>query len=408
MVIAAAIGNALEFYDIIVFGFFAQAIGSAFFPSADPAIAQMQAWGVFGTAFVARPIGAYVLGRYADRIGRRASMTLSIALMTAGTGLLAFMPRYDAIGILAPIGILLARLLQGFSAGGEFGGSTAFMIEHAPQSRHGFFASFQFTSQAVSNILACAIALLVTGVMSKEAFAAWGFRIPFVIGMLIGPVGLYLRRGVDETPEFLASRKSSLPLGVLSARDWIKVALASGIVAMGTVGTYINIYLPSFAQGTLHLPPSTGYWVSLVSAVVSFFVTPVMAGISDRGARWHWPAVWAVITVLLAVPLVGWGVHDPGMTKLMIGIGALTALRAAYSAPMPAMLGEMFPVQVRALGMSLGYTIGVAVLGGFTPYLCSWAVNWSGNVSAPGYVLAAAGVLSLAALWGSVRQQTTN
>ncbi len=403
VIAAASAGNALEFYDIIVFAFFAQQIGSAFFPAASPHAARLQAWAVFGVAFFARPIGAIVLGSYADRAGRRASLTLSIMLMTAGTALLAFMPRHETIGIVAPFGILLARLIQGFSAGGEFGGATAFMMEHAHPSRRGFFASFQFTSQAISNIFACLVALAVNDWLSPATIDAWGFRIPFVIGLLIGPVGLYLRHGVDETPEFLAATKLPSPAYSLFTQSWGRVLLATGVIALGTVATYVNLYLPSFAASELHLPVQTGLLVTLAASIISFVVTPIVGGLSDRADRLRVPIICATLLVLSVVPSIAWAVHKPGIGKLVVAIGLMTALRAAYSAPIPALLAELFPVELRGVGMSLGYTLGVAVFGGFTATMCEMAVTWSGNPTAPAYVVAAAGLITLASLCAIAR-----
>jgi len=403
IIAAASAGNALEFYDLIVFGYFARQIGDAFFPADTAADAQLMAWGTFAVAFIARPVGAVVLGSYADRAGRKASLTLAISLMLAGTAMMAFMPRHDSIGLLAPLGILLARLIQGFSVGGEFGGASAFMSEHAGQRRRGIFASFQFISQAASNILASLAGLALSLLMSPAHLAAYGFRLPFILGLLVGPVGLYLRRHVDETPEFLAAAPLPRPAAALLRHAKWRVALGGLLVAGGTIGTYVNIYIPSYAQTTLHLPAWIGFAVTLSSASMALLVTPLAAWWSDHAGRMLPSLVGAALMLVVSVPALQWAVAAPGLGSLM-GAMLLAGLgRVIYSAPMPALLSELFIVEYRAVGMSLAYTLGVTVFGGITPWLCGKAIAWSGNPTAPGYIIAAGAALTLAALAGIAR-----
>ncbi|KNB21538.1 membrane protein, partial [Salmonella enterica subsp. enterica serovar Typhimurium] len=202
VIVSASIGNALEWFDLVVYGFFAVTIAKLFFPTGNDTVSLLLTLGTFGVSFFMRPLGAIVIGAYADRAGRKAALTLSIVLMMVGTLLIAIMPTYAAIGVLAPVGIVIARMVQGFSAGGEFGSATAFLAEHAPQ-RRGFFSSWQVASQGLTTLLAAGFGALLTGNLSPEAMASWGWRIPFFFGLLIGPVAYYIRRRLDETPEFL-------------------------------------------------------------------------------------------------------------------------------------------------------------------------------------------------------------
>jgi MFS family permease len=226
IILAASAGNALEFYDFTLFGYFVPQLSDAFFPAHTHTGSLLYAWGTYGTAFLARPLGAMVLGSYADRAGRRAAMSLAIVLMTLGTAMVAIMPRYSSIGVLAPLGILLARVVQGFSTGGEFGGATAFMLEHG-RGRRGFMASFQFTSQVVSNLAGGGVAWTTSMLMSAQALHDWGFRIPFFIGLLIGPVGLWLRRHADESPVFENTAHQGRPALTVFAHYWVRVLLAA-------------------------------------------------------------------------------------------------------------------------------------------------------------------------------------
>jgi MFS family permease len=238
IIVAASMGNALEWYDFTVFGYFALQISAAFFPATTQANALLLTWGTFGASFLARPLGAVVLGSYADRKGRRAAMTASILLMSVGTLLMAVIPGYASIGFAAPVCVLLARLMQGFSAGGEFGGATAFMIEHG-QKRRGFFGSFQFTSQSLAQAAGAGTAWALSAFLSAHALHDWGFRIPFLIGLLIGPVGFYVRRHVDETPVFDAATADKAPALALLRAHPGRVLLGATTIAAGTAGTYL-------------------------------------------------------------------------------------------------------------------------------------------------------------------------
>jgi MFS transporter, MHS family, proline/betaine transporter len=211
LIIASSIGNALEFYEILVYGYFAVIISKVFFPTADEAVSILVTLGTFGISFLARPVGAIFLGAYGDRKGRKASLTLSILLMTIGTGLMTIMPSYASVGLLAPVLVIAARLLQGFSVGGEFASSTAFLVEHRPD-RAGFFASWQWSSQGLAALIATGLGVLLTTSMSAADLQAWGWRIPFAVGLLIGPVGYYIRSRLGETPEFLEAGAAHAPL----------------------------------------------------------------------------------------------------------------------------------------------------------------------------------------------------
>ncbi len=407
VILAASAGNALEFYDFTVFGYFAQQIAATFFPSSSPANGLLLTFGTYGVSFLARPFGALVLGGYADRSGRRAALTLTILLMTIGTALMAIMPGYGQIGLLAPAGILLARLIQGFSAGGEFGGATAFMIEHAGR-KAGFFGSFQYTSQSVSAILGSGVAWAVAASMPPAAVGEWGFRLPFLLGLLIGPVGWYVRRHVDETPAFRALEISApapgaahahaAPLSLLGAQYGGRVLLAACVIAGGTAGTYLNIYLPTYVHRHLHATLSGSYAVGFVASLAPLVVTPLSAILSDRTGRLP-VMLWSVGALALAAyPVILLVIAYPTgavMAGVFIGI---SVLRAAYSAPSAALMAEMFPVAVRAAGMSLGYTLGVVVFGGFAQLTMEWLIQSTGLLGVPGLYLAVTSLISFGAL----------
>jgi MHS family proline/betaine transporter-like MFS transporter len=397
LILAASAGNALEFYDFTVFGYFALQIGDAFFPLGGHAGSQALTWATYAVSFLLRPLGALVLGSYADRQGRKAAMTVSIALMTLGTALIAALPGYRTIGLLAPGGIILGRLLQGFSAGGEFGGATAFMMEHS-RRRRGFFASFQFTSQAVSTLLGAGAAYATSVILGQQALHDWGFRLPFALGLLIGPVGLYVRRHVDESPVFERQGPAASPARDVLRLHGGRIALGAATIAAGTGATYIAIYLPSYAMSDLHMTASSSYAVPLLGSLLSVAVTPAAAILSDRIGRFTPALVGAALLTALAYPSFWLITRSPYFATLAVVMAALTVLRAGYSAALPALFGELFPPRLRGAGMSLTYAFGVLIFGSFAPLILDTTIRVTGNRTIPGLYLGGCGIVTLAAL----------
>jgi MHS family proline/betaine transporter-like MFS transporter len=307
------------------------------------------------------------------------------------------MPPFSAIGWAAPVGILLARLLQGFSAGGEMGGATAFMMEHAI-GRAGFFASFQFTSQAVSSISGAGVAWLVSASLAPADLAHWGFRIPFAIGLLIGPVGLYLRRHVDETPVFRRTVQRKAPAWDMLFESPFEVLLAAGLVAAGTAATYIAIYLPTYAQRELHIAISDSYAASILGSVVALIVTPIVGGLSDRTGRFKPMGAFCVLLAVISIPAFVLLSAHPDMGMLLAITVLIGFLRAAYTAPMAALMAELFPAALRAVGMSAGYSLGVMAFGGLAPFACDWLIAESGDRTAPGWYLLGCSLISVGSI----------
>ena len=281
LIVAASLGNALEFYEILVYGYFAVTIAKVFFPAADEAVSILVTLGTFGAAFLARPVGAIFFGDFGDRKGRKRALTLSILLMTIGTGLMTVMPSYGSIGLLAPVLVIAARLLQGFSVGGEFGSSTAFLVEHRPD-RAGFFASWQWSSQGLAAVIATGFGVLLTTTMSAGDLTAWGWRIPFAFGLLIGPVGYYIRSKMEETPAFLDTGPAAAPLRTLFLEQWDRLLLTVGVVAASTSSQYLLLYMPTYAIRELGLPQWIGFTAAMVAAVLQTAVVPLAGLWVDR------------------------------------------------------------------------------------------------------------------------------
>lgn len=397
LIVAVSVGNALEWYDIAVYGYFAAYLSKAFFPNSDPTISILLTFGTFGLSYLVRPIGGVVLGAYADRHGRKASLMISIVLMTLGTFAIALMPTYETIGILAPIAVLTARLVQGFSAGGEFGSSTAFLVEHAPGSR-GFVASWQFASQGLSTLLASAFGVGLTSWMSPAEMQSWGWRIPFLFGILVGPVGIYIRNHLEDATAPPAQKRGS-PVREVFLRQKLCVALSIGALAISTAVNYLIIYMPTYAVKTLGLPPTVGFLATFAAGIVLTFLTPIAGMISDKvGRTTHMIAV-TLLLLFSIFPAFLFLTKNPTPIVIVTAVFWLATLKSLYYGPLAALMSELFPAASRATGLGLGYNIGVTLFGGMGPVIMAslGSIALIGDL-APGYYLTAVCVLSLGTL----------
>lgn len=395
VIIAASIGNALEWFDILVYGFFAATISKQFFPTADETVSLLLTLGTFAVAYMVRPLGALVLGAYADRAGRKRALMVSIRLMMVATLLIAIMPPYATIGLVAPIAILLARLVQGFSAGGEFGSATAFLVEHMPEKR-GFMASWQFASQGFATLLASAFGTVLTATLSDASLESWGWRIPFFFGLLIGPVGYYIRRYVAEAGEFVETADvERAPVKETFRTQKDRMLLAMGALAVSTAISYLITYMPTFAVKELDLPASTGFASTLVTGIVLTGLTPVVGHLSDRFGRTRIMLIFATLILALVYPSFAFLVAAPGFTVILGVMFLIGVLKAGYFAPLPAMMSELFPVTNRATGLAVSYNIAVMLFGGTTPLMIVWLVDVTGSKLAPTFYLMFLAVLSL-------------
>ena len=397
LIIAASLGNALEFYEILVYGYFAVIISKVFFPAADEAVSLLVTFGTFGASFLARPVGAIFLGAYGDRKGRKAALTLSILLMTIGTGLMTVMPSYGTLGILSPILVIAARLLQGFSVGGEFASSTAFLVEHRPD-RAGYFASWQWASQGLAALIATGFGVLLTNTMSAADLQSWGWRIPFAFGLLIGPVGYYVRSRMSETPEFLDAGAARAPLRELLVGQWDRLLLTTGAVIASTSSQYMIVFMPAYAIKELHLPQSVGFMAALLAAALQSLVVPFVGLLVDKVGQipiMIGAAVLFAVTAYPAFVLLG---ANASLLVLVLMVCWLGLLKSFYSGALPSLMAKVFPTSTRVSGMSLSYNIAVAVFGGFAPFFAQSLIDITGSKLAPSYYVIATALLSLAAL----------
>ncbi|MBL1098601.1 MFS transporter [Streptomyces coffeae] len=400
-VLAATAGNTLEWYDLTTYGFFAVPISKAFFPSGDPTVSLMLAFGTFGVSYLVRPLGALVLGTYADRTGRKAALLLTIRLMLIGTLLIALMPTYASIGIAAPVLILLARLIQGFSAGGEFGSATAFLAEQTPD-RRGFMASWQFASQGFATLLAATFGTVLTMNLSGDQLNSWGWRLPFLFGLLIGPVGYLIRRNLPETPEFVEASDTgdvtTTPVRRVLRDQKLPVLLMIGALVMSTAVTYVIVYMPTYAENVLGLPSSAGFIGAVASGVALTTVTPLAGHLSDRFGRVRVMLIAAAAMMLSVYPLFLLLTGSPSLLVMGVVMFLIGLLKACYFGALPALMSEAFPTATRSTGLSLSYNIGVMSFGGFAPVIITWMISTTGNRLSPGFYILATGALSISAL----------
>jgi MHS family proline/betaine transporter-like MFS transporter len=399
---AASVGNALEFYDLVIYGYFAVVISKLFFPAANETVSLMLAVGTFGISFLMRPLGAIVLGSYADRAGRKASLTLSIVLIMLGTVMLVFAPTYAQIGVASPLLILLARLIQGFSTGGEFGASTAFMVEYATAGRRGYFGSWQASTQGVSTVFAAGIAAFLSYMLTPEQISEWGWRAAFAVGLLIGPVGYYIRRKIEETPEFrqvTADQIEKSPWRTVLRRDWPSLLLGIGVVAGSTGFNYVHkVYMPTYALTQLHFPPTSAYLGAAMVGLVQSFAGPVFGAMSDRVGRYRvlWIAfpLVCVTTYPMFLILNTW----PTLATLVAVQAFVGLLNAACLGPISALLSEIFPTSTRSTGLALSYNLSVTLFGGFAPLIATSLIAATGDKLAPSYYVMMTAALSIAAV----------
>lgn len=401
-IVAASFGNALEFYDLLIYGYFAVVIGKLFFPSDNETTSLLLAVGSFGISFLMRPLGAMVLGSYADRAGRKASLTMSILIMMIGTELITFTPSYQQIGLAAPLLIIVARMLQGFSTGGEFGAATAFMVEHADASRRGFFASWQLSTQGLATVLAAGVSALLSYVLTDVQLSDWGWRVAFGIGLLIGPVGFYIRSQIDETPDFkkvCAGAENKTPLRDVLIKGRVSLLLAIGVVAGATAFNYVHkLYMPTYALKQLHIAATSSYLGALVTGVTLMLMAPVFGSLSDRYGRFRVLTLALAITGLSSYPMFVWLNNFPSVTTLLMVQAVVGVLIAACLGPIPAMLADIFPTSIRGTGLALSYNFSVTLFGGFAPLIVTWMIEATGSKLAPSFYVVATSLISVIAV----------
>jgi MFS family permease len=395
-----ASGNFLEMYDFMVFGYYASAIARTYFPNRSEFASLMMSLMTFGAGFLMRPLGAILLGAYIDHHGRRRGLLVTLGLMSVGTLSIAIVPGYRAIGLVAPVLVVIGRLLQGFSAGAELGGVSVYLAEIATPGHKGFYVAWQSGSQQVAVSFAALLGVLLSAALRPEQMDAWGWRVPLLVGCAILPLLFVLRRSLEETPEFLARthRPTASRIFRSMLESWRVVGLGVLLVTMTTVSFYsITAYTPTFGREVLRLGSRASLFVTLCVGLSNLLWLPTMGALSDRVGRRPILIACTVVALLTAYPAMAWLAAQPSFGRLLSVQLWLSFIYASYNGAMIVHLTEIMPPEVRTAGFSLAYSLATAIFGGFTPAISTWLIHVTGNRAMPGVWLSCAAAAGLAA-----------
>jgi MHS family proline/betaine transporter-like MFS transporter len=404
-VIACLVGYAFEGLDFIVFGMLSFVLSRLYFPSDNEVASLMLTLATFGVGYVIRPLGGIFWGIYADRHGRKAALVALSVLMAVATAIIAITPGFASIGIWAPVIIVIARLMQGFSLGGEFASATSLLIEYATPGRRGFYASWQMLTLVATVAVGSFGVYLLTQYLSPADFSAWGWRLFFIVGVIIGPIGYYIRKRVDETPEFQEYQRTRRGIVKSPLREVIReypfeLVSGAGTVLAGTSVFYLTfIYVPIYAMRELKIAVGTVQLTTIAAAALCSVLILLAGHLSDRIGRRAVLLPAAIVSALIGYPLFAQLIATPDSLSLLIfqcGVGAVLAF---ISGPTPAALSEVYPVHIRASGVGLVYNLIAAVFGGLGPLFVQWLLTVTGDKAAPGYWMTATGVIGAAAIW---------
>ncbi|MEM5402942.1 MULTISPECIES: MFS transporter [Paraburkholderia] len=401
-------GNFLEQFDFFLFGFYATSISKIFFPTSSEFASLMLTFAVFGAGFLMRPLGAIFLGAYIDKVGRRTGLIVTLSIMASGTILIACVPGYATIGLLAPALVLIGRLLQGFSAGAELGGVSVYLAEMATPGAKGFYTSWQSASQQVAIVFAAALGYALNHWMSAQQIGAWGWRIPFFIGCAIVPFLFMLRRSLQETEEFKA-RRHHPGVGEIYAMllgNWRIVIGGMLLTAMTTTTFYlITVYTPTFGKSVLKLSTEDSLMVTLLVGVSNFIWLPIGGALSDRIGRKPILLAISILAIFTAYPALSWLAAAPSFGRMLSVLLWFSFFFGMYNGAMVAALTEVMPAEVRVAGFSLAFSLATALFGGFTPAVSTFLIQVLHDKAAPGYWLSFAALCGLGATLGLYRRR---
>ena len=403
ILLAGMIGNVLEWYDFVVYGFLAAIIGKLFFPSGDETVELLKSFAVFAVGFIMRPVGAVLFGYIGDKFGRKTALTISIVLMAISTTAIGLLPTYETVGILAPVLLVVLKLIQGLSVGGEYTTSISFLVEHAPKDKRGLYGSIGILGAVIGILLGSASGAIITKLLTEEQLYSWGWRVLFLSGVLLGFVGYFIRRNIEETPKFLELEYEELkpksPLKELFQKYKDRLLRAFALSTFQAVGFYtIFVYVANHLIVFLKFPKSTALTINTVSMIILTLLIPVMAWLSDKIGRKPIILFSTGLTILMAYPLFVL-ISSGSFENVLIGHVLFAIITAGFMAVLPTTLVELFPTRVRNSGYSIGYNLPFAIFGGTSPLIATWLVKATNNLAAPSfYLIAAAAVAFLAGL----------
>ncbi|WP_330457594.1 glycine betaine/L-proline transporter ProP [Streptomyces sp. NBC_00820] len=402
---AAALGNAMEWFDFGVYSYIAVTLGKVFFPSGNPTAQLLSTFGAFAAAFLVRPLGGMVFGPLGDRVGRQKVLAVTMIMMAVGTFAIGLIPSYATIGVGAPLLLLAARLVQGFSTGGEYAGASTFIAEYAPDKKRGFFGSWLEFGTLAGYIGGAGLVTLMTALLSTDDLLSWGWRIPFLIAGPMGIIGLYLRMRLEETPAFAAevekaeAERPKVPLREMVAGQWKALLLCMGLVLVFNVTDYMLLsYMPSYLTSELKYDETHGLLVVLGVMALMMIVQPFAGALTDRVGRRPVIAAGCAGFLLLSIPAVLL-IRQGSLLAVALGMGALGLLLVCFTAAMPAALPALFPTRVRYGSLSIGFNVSVSLFGGTTPLVVTALIGMTGNMMMPAYYMMAAAVIGGFAVW---------
>jgi MHS family citrate/tricarballylate:H+ symporter-like MFS transporter len=395
-VAAVVAGNALEFYDFLTYAFFAVYIGKAFFPSSTPSASLLASLATFGVGFVTRPIGSLVIGRMGDRLGRKPAMVLTFSLMGVAITGLALTPPYAMIGIAAPVLVILFRMLQGFALGGEVGPTTAFLLEAAPPERRGFYTAFQAWTQHLSILIAGLVGYALSNLLNDQQLQDFGWRIAFLIGTLIVPFGLVVRRTLPET----FHRADQAEGERVALRPYLPIAgVGLLLLGSGTIGTYVSNYMTTYAIATLHMPARIAFAPTVVVGLCGVTFDLVSGALSDRVGRKPVMLVPGILLLVLILPAFHMISQHRTLAVLTGETAVLAILLDISVVPMITWLTESLPPSIRSGGVAVVYAVAIATFGGTTQYAVTWLIKITGNPLAPAWYWTGAALVGLVGIF---------
>lgn len=398
-VVAGSIGNMLEWYDFAIYGLLAPVIANLFFPSEDKFASLLSTFAVFAVGYLMRPVGSLIFGYLGDRLGRKKALQLSIIMMGVPTTLLGLLPTEAQVGAAAPVLLIIVRLIQGLSVGGELTGSVSFIIEHAPQNRRAFFGSFPSSTVLLGKLVGSAFCALITFMLTKEELYSWGWRIPFISGFIITVVGLYLRKGLEESPVFTELKEKSglseSPLIEAVKNNLKEILIVLGANIANTVNVYLTfVFIITYIADRNILKLSEGLTINTINLSILVFTVPLAGILSDRLGRKPVLIGGSLILIFFSIPL--YGAMQSGiplyffLAQLVFGISVAT-----MSGPANALMTEVLPTKVRMSAYSIGYNASVAIFGGTTPLIALYLIKETGKGVSPSYYLTIAAIMSL-------------